>query len=170
MLLAVLIFSSCAMQNKAIKHRKTSLKANENIWDLYPDFKGRDFSREIRRLKKITNKAKYKSSIAGAYLRITMLSIDYKNPSPNYYRAAQYLELYRKYDRKGSKRSEIKTLSILLDKFKKAYDDYLQALGKNKRLKKKVNRLIRENKAIKETVEELKKLDLLIEEMRKNIK
>lgn len=98
-----------------------------------------------------------------AHLRLAMLYLDNKNMKPNYINALKELEIYIKIDLERGKSIEIQSLLTVLREVGRLNDE-------NKKIKVKIEQVLKENAEIKETVEELKTLDLKIEERRRQAK
>jgi len=92
-----------------------------------------------------------------------MLYLDNKNPAPNYSHALKELELYVSLDSEGGRRLEIHNLL-------RALQEIVRLTDENKKIRLKMELAIKENEEIKKTVEELRNLDLRIEERRRQIK
>lgn len=98
-----------------------------------------------------------------AHLRLAMLYLDRKNTKPNYINALKELEAYITIDPEGGKRPEIQGLLTALREIGRLSEE-------NKKIKVKTEQVLKENAEIKKTVEELKSLDLKIEERRRQSK
>lgn len=98
-----------------------------------------------------------------AHLRLALLYLDRKNTKPNYITALKELEIYIKIDSEGGKRPEIQSLLTALREVGRLTEE-------SKKIKAKTEQLLKENTEIKKTVEELKTLDLKIEERRRQAK
>lgn len=98
-----------------------------------------------------------------AHFRLALLYLDNKNTKPNYITALKELEIYIKIDSEGGKRPEIQGLLTALREVGRLSEE-------NKKIKVKTEQLLKENAEIKKTVEELKTLDLKIEERRRQSK
>lgn len=165
---AGLIISACAayrpdLQKPVNVAPPASTKAMESDLTLPPDLRAQEFPNEIAQLEAMVPINTDQSFQRKAHLRLALLYLDNKNPTPNYMNALKELELYVSLDPDGGNRTEIQNLLRVLRELGKAVDE-------NKKLKIKVEQLIRENDAGRKTVEELKSLDLRLEEKRKQVK
>lgn len=112
-----------------------------------------DFPKEIARLEKIAKTHSDMSVQARAHLQLAMLFLDYKNPVVNYLRALRELEAYISLEPEGGKADEIQTWRALLNK--------LEFLTKEN------NRIKEENQKMKDIIENMKSLDIQLEQKRK---
>jgi len=136
----------------------------------YPVSSPEDFTREIDRMEKLARFHPDKSVRAEAHLRLAMLYLHDENPGLDYSRALEELKKYKSLSSNGDNKNEIRGLLALLQKFERVMEQNkekeraIQALTREKRI------LIRENQQIKETIDELKDMDVRIEEKRREIK
>lgn len=124
--------------------------------------KPEDFSKEIARLEAIAKSADL-SAQPKAHLQLALLYSHYKNPNSDYIVALKELETYISLDPEDGRATEIQNLLAILRRFKKITDE-------NQQIKVKVEQLFLENSEIKKAVEQLKHLDIRMEEKRKEVK
>ena len=91
------------------------------------------------------------------------LYLDPKNPTPDYAAALNELEIYAKEERQGGAKTDIRILIRILRELGKATNT-------NNSLRTKVAQMEKENQALKETIEQLKSIDIMMEEKRKEVK
>ncbi|MDO9289376.1 MAG: hypothetical protein Q7T83_11375 [Thermodesulfovibrionales bacterium] len=115
--------------------------------------KPKDFPREIARLEKIAKTHSDMSVQARAHLQLAMLFLDYKNPAVNYLRALRELEAYISLNPEGGQTDEIQTWRALLSKIEL--------------LTKENNRIKEENQKMNNIIENMKSLDIQLEQKRK---
>jgi len=115
---------------------------------MHPVLKTEDFSKDIAKLEEIIQKEVDISIATKVHLELALLYLDYKNPSPDYFKAFQELEIYASLSPTG-KTDEVQNLLRLLREVKKLAD---------------------ENQELIKTVEQLKHLDINIEEKRRQVK
>lgn len=115
---------------------------------IYPVLKTEGFSKDIVKLEEIIQKEVDVSIVTKAHLELALLYLHYKNPSHDYFKALQELEIYTSLSPSG-KTDEIQNLLTLL---------------------REVKRLADENQELIKTVEKLKHLDINIEEKRRQVK
>lgn len=131
--------------------------------------KPEDFSKEIARLEAIAKGADL-SAQPKAHLQLALLYSHYKNPNSDYIVALKELETYISLDQEGGTATEIQNLLAILRKLKKITDENKQLAQENNQLKIKAEQMFLENSEIKKTVEQLKHLDIRMEEKRKEVK
>lgn len=115
---------------------------------IYPVLKTEDFSKDIAKSEEIIQKEVDISIVTKAHLELALLYLHYKNPNHDYFKALQELEIYISLSPSGNT-DEIQNLLTLLREVKKLAD---------------------ENQELIKTVEQLKHLDINIEEKRRQIK
>lgn len=142
----VLLISQCT---PAPLHKDAELKDMKFSARLKP----KDFSREIARLEKIAKMHSDTSVQARAHLQLAMLFLDYKNPAVNYLRALRELEAYISLNPEGGQTDEIQTWRALLSKIEL--------------LTKENNRIKEENQKMNNIIENMKSLDIQLEQKRK---
>ncbi len=119
------------------------------IHTLYEGLKYPDFPKEIARLQAVAEKTQDMSGRAVTHLQLALLYSHYKNPAPNYHKALMEIETYVSLEPEGGKADVIQNWLTML---------------------KEIIRLGRENKNIKENIEQLQYLDSELEKSRKQIK
>ena len=154
-----LTMSSCAVINQP----------EENGY-FYPVSRPEDFPREITRVEKLTRYHPDPAVRAKSHLRLAMLYLDYRNPHPDYLRALKELKQYVSMSPDGDKRDEAQTLVVLLSAYENVLVENDEKRRANELLTEQNRALIRENRAFKETIKELKYLDLQLEEKRRQIR
>ena len=142
----VLLLSQCT---PAPLHKDAELKDMKFSAGLKP----KDFSREIARLEKIAKTHPDVSVQARAHLQLAMLFLDYRNPAVNYLRALRELEAYISLDPEGGRADEVQTWRALLNKIEL--------------LTKENNVIKEENQKMKGIIENMKSLDIQLEQKRK---
>lgn len=115
--------------------------------------KPKDFPREIARLEKIAKTNPDVSVQARAHLQLAMLFLDHRNPAVNYLRALRELEAYISLDPEGGRADEVQTWRALLNKIEL--------------LTKENNVIKEENQKMKGIIENMKSLDIQLEQKRK---
>lgn len=132
-----------------------SLRKDAEVKDMkyFTKLKPRDFPKEIARLEKIAKTHSDTSVQARAHLQLAMLFLDYKNPAVNYIRALRELEAYISLYPEGGQADEIQTWRALLDKIEL--------------LTKENNRIKEENQKMNNIIENMKSLDIQLEQKRK---
>jgi hypothetical protein len=136
----------------------------------YPVSRPEDFPREITRVEKLTRYHPDPAVRAKSHLRLAMLYLDYRNPHPDYLRALKELKQYVSMSPDGDKRDEAQTLIILLSAYENVLVENDERGRANELLTEQNRALIRENRAFKETINELKYLDLQLEEKRRQVR
>jgi hypothetical protein len=115
----------------------------------FGDVKSYNFSHDIVRLEKIVKNNPESSIRAKAHFQLALLYSSYKNPNPNYQQALKELEAYISLNSSGKVSEEILNWLAIL---------------------RELNKLIDENQKMKESVKQLKNLDIEIEEKKKKLK
>ncbi len=150
---------------------------------VYPSKSSINFSKKIAALEKITIYHPDPSVQTKARLQLAMLHSSYKNPKPDYQRALDELEAYIFLDPDGGRKDEIQNwLAVLrvLQRFEEENNKIKWIINQltienqnlteeNKAMKETIEQLETLDKERKETIEQLKSLDLQLEEKRKNI-
>lgn len=150
LLLALIMLSQCAGAHK------------EGI-PSYSKVKPDNLSNDIRRLEEIVKNNTDSSMLAEAHFQLALLYSSYKNPNPNYQQALKELEAYISLSPSGEVSEGIQNLLSILRELDKTIED-------NKKIKQQNSLLIRESKELKESVEQLKNLDIKMEEKKKKVK
>lgn len=190
-LMSVLIISGCMPRQYQTDIKKPGAEKEVvelfHKWDLlnlYSDLKPDDYQKEIARLESLMPRNTDSSFKAMVHLRLGLLHLYNNNPKHNYHNALKELELYLALDTKGDKKEEVKNLIQPLreliktleenKKIKSTLDQLTQESVELKKengdLKKENQEIKKENQEFKKTVEQLKSLDMNIEERRKQIK
>ena len=154
-----LIMSGCAVINQP-----------EEDGYFYPVSRPEDFPREISRVQKLTRYHPDPAVRAKSHLQLALLYMDYRNPNPDYLRALKELKQFVSMSPDGDKRDEAQTLIVLLSAYENVLLENDQKRRANELLTEQNKILIRENRAFKETIKELKYLDLQLEEKRKQVR
>jgi len=128
-----------------------------------PELKTESLPEDIKLLKEIAQKDPDQSMRAKAYLKLAKLYSSHKNPNLNYQQALKALEMYLSFDPADGGTDEIEDLLAILRAMEKINEE-------NKKSRQKVNQLVRDNKELKESLEQLKNLDIKMEEKRKQIR
>lgn len=162
-----LMISGCGSVQKEVKKpavipQKTETEPSQVITPAI-DLKGLKLTREITQMEAQISKSTDLSFQSKAHLRLAMLYLHNNNPAPQYTAALKELELYVSIDGDGAKRIEIQVLIRALRELARVNDD-------NRKLKAKIDQLAKENSEIKKTFEDLKSLDLKMEEKRRQVK
>ena len=123
---------------------------------LYPQY----FPKEIARVEKILKYHPDPSIRALAHLQLVLLYTNYKNPNPDYIRALEELKAYIALDPDGGKTEEVQNLLALLREIEKVVKE-------NEEMKGNIRLLTEQNQQIKKTIQDLKDLELQIEEKRR---
>lgn len=125
---------------------------------LYPDIEltNRDLSAEIRKLEKVLTGNPDAITLGKAYRRLASLYSSPKNPSPDYSRSYHLLKKLSDLDRDSAQSDLLQYWSSLLATINE--------------LQQKNSHLTKENSEIKGIIEQLKNLDMSIEEKRKLVK
>ena len=126
---------------------------------LYPQY----FPKEIARVEKILKYHPDPSIRAMAHLQLVLLNTNYRNPNPDYLRALEELKAYIALDPEGSKNEEVQNMLALLSEIEKIVKE-------NEEMKESVRLLTIQNQRAKKTIQELKDLDVEIEEKRRKIR
>lgn len=150
LLLALIMLSQCAGAHK------------EGI-PSYSKVKPDNLSNDIGRLEEIVKNNTDSSMLAKAHFQLALLYSSYKNPNPNYQQALKELEVYISLNPSGEVSEGIQNLLSILRELDKIIED-------NKKIKQQNSLLIRESKGLKESVEQLKNLDIKMEEKKKKVK
>lgn len=161
--LLVLIAFGCASKHRIENSHEPGKQTVPMEISTALQLKPREFPEEIARLEAMIPKNTDLSFQMKAHLRLALLYLDNNNPKPDYLNAIKELEIYVSIDSEGGKRAEIQNLLRVLRELGRLSDE-------NKKIKVKMEQVIKENEDIKKTVEELRKLDLKIEERRRQIK
>jgi len=123
---------------------------------LYPQY----FPKEIARVEKILKYHPDPSIRAMAHLQLVLLNTNYRNPNPDYIRALEELKAYIALDPDGGKTEEVQNLLALLREIEKVVKE-------NEEMKGNIRLLTEQNQQIKKTIQDLKDLELQIEEKRR---
>ncbi len=129
-----------------------------------------DFRREIDRMEKLARFHPDTSVQAEAHLKLAMLYLHDENPRLDYLRALEELKKYKSLSPDEENKNEIHGLLVLLLKFEKVIEQNEENARAIKTLTRENRILIRENQKIKQTIDELKDMDVKIEEKRREIK
>ncbi len=143
----------------------------------YPISSPEDFPKEIAHLESVVQENAKSSARTRAHLELAWLYSHYKNPSSDYSRSMKELETYISLDPDGGKTDEIQTWLKVLRKLGKA-EEKNKKLRKHVELLKKENQIMevnsrqlkKENHKLNETIKKLEHLDLWLEEKRKKMK
>jgi hypothetical protein len=100
---------------------------------------------------------------AQAHLKLARLYASHKNEHPNYQRALEELELYLHSNPDDGRSDEIQDLLAVLS-------ELARLSAENQKLRQKVNQLTKEKQELRDSVEKLKKLDIRMEQKRKQVK
>ena len=146
LVLIVVLLSQCTL---APLHKDAELKDMKYSTRLKP----KDFPKEIARLEKIAKTNPDISVQARAHLQLALLHADHKNPFPDYLRAVKGLETFISLEPEGGKADDIQNLLALLKKIEL--------------LTKENNRIKEENQKMKDIIENMKSLDIQLEQKRK---
>jgi hypothetical protein len=163
LLLLVLLSFGCASRHRIDDSLEPAKQKGPMEISTDLQLKPHEFAEEIARLEAMISKNTDLSFQIRAHLRLALLYLDNKNPKPNFLNAIKELEIYVSMDSEGGKRAEIQNLLRVLRELGRLSDE-------NKKIKVKIELVVTENEEIKKTVEELRKLDLKIEERRRQIK
>ncbi|HXG30730.1 MAG TPA: hypothetical protein VNK81_03720 [Thermodesulfobacteriota bacterium] len=136
----------------------------------YPVSNPDDFPEEITRLENIGRYHPDSSIRAKAHLRLAMLHLSHKNPNPDYRKALEELKIYVSMDTDGDKSDEAQSLIVLLKKLEKAQKENEERKRVIRVLTRENSILAEENQKMKETIKEMKSLDMQLEEKRKRVK
>ena len=160
----VLILFGCISSRNIIENSPDPVKKKQSTEiSTGIQLKAHEFPKEIARLEAMISRDADLYSQRKTHLRLAMLYLDNKNPAPNYSHALKELELYVSLDSEGGRRLEIHNLL-------RALQEIVRLTDENKKIRLKMELAIKENEEIKKTVEELRNLDLRIEERRRQIK
>ena len=129
----------------------------------YPVIYTQHFPKEIARVEKILKYHPDPSIRAMAHLQLVLLNTNYRNPNPNYLRALEELKAYIALDPEGAKTEEVQNMLALLSEIEKIVKE-------NEEMKESVRLLTIQNQRAKKTMQELKDLDVEIEEKRRKIR
>jgi len=146
-----------------LSHCTTAQKEDTTSVPDVPDVKTQSLPEDIKLLKEIAQKDPDQSMRAKAYLKLAKLYSSHKNPNLNYQQALKALEMYLSFDPADGGTDEIEDLLAILRAMEKINEE-------NKKSRQKVNQLVRDNKELKESLEQLKNLDIKMEEKRKQIR
>jgi len=136
----------------------------------YPVSNSEGFPGEIARLEKIGRYHPDPSIRAKVHLRLALLYLNHKNPNPDYRRALEELKQYVSMDPGGDKKDEAQSLLVLLQKLEKAQKETEERKRAIQILTRENDLLAEENQKMRETIKEMKSLDMQLEEKRKQIK
>lgn len=163
-LILVLLLFGCTSSRNIIKNSPDPVKEKEfAVISTGTQLKAHEFPKEIARVEAMISRDTDSYSQKKTHFRLAMLYLDNKNPAPNYSYALKELELYISLDPEGGRRLEIQNLLRVLQEIARLTDE-------NKKIRLKMELAIKENEEIKKTLEELRNLDLRIEERRRQIK
>lgn len=133
-----------------------------------------DINKEIARLEKIVGDNQATEEISEFFLQLALLYSHSKNSAPQYDRSLDMLQIYTCLDSQGSKNSDILSLQGLLEKIatlsdeKKLLNKELMNAKKDAFIEQEQkDRLLSENKKLQEIIEQLKLLELRLEESRR---
>jgi hypothetical protein len=118
-----------------------------------PGMEAEKMSDEVARLEETADKHTDPTVRVKAQLQLAKLYSSHKNPRPNYQRALKRLEMYLSFDPTQGETDEMQNWLALLRELVRERDE-----------------LRKENRELKDTVEELKNLDIKMEEKRKQVK
>jgi outer membrane protein assembly factor BamD (BamD/ComL family) len=144
----------------------------------------KDFPEKIKQLEDISQHDKSLSVRTRALFYIALAHMHYKNPSPDYSQAAQYLDKYialepnrKDIDEIVAWRSVVQTLDSSLQEYKKLERSYAQLKQQFDRANKNRELLLKEMEnqkkeiaRLKQTIKELDTVQQEIEKKRKGIK
>ena len=151
----VLLVALAALPGCAIFHRETVAPT--------PDLKPKQIADEIERCQEVVRKHGDLPKRTDTHLQRARLYSSYKNQKPDYEQALEELEAYLSLNPAEGEHDEIQNWLALLREIVKVNEE-------NKKSKQKINQLAKENKDLKGAVEQLKNLDIQMEERRKQVK
>jgi hypothetical protein len=134
----------------------------------------KDINKEIARLENIVGDNQEAEEFSETLLRLALLYSHSKNIEPRYDRSLEMLKTYTCLDSQGSENSDILSFQELLEKIvtldeeKKLLNKQLVEVKKDAILEQEQKaRLLSENKKLQEVIEQLKLLELRLEESRR---
>ncbi|PNX51074.1 MAG: hypothetical protein BV458_12060 [Thermoplasmata archaeon M9B2D] len=153
-MLLILALSSCIYQ----VHSNTTSDSLFSNKCTYPDIgpESNDLPKDITKYERILKEKPDKETLASAYLRLASLYSSHRNPSPDYARTLKLLNNYS---------------TLEPDKAKsETFQYWYSIISYINKLRQQTAGLQKENAELKEVIEELKHLDIRIEEKRKQVK
>lgn len=136
----------------------------------YEGLRPADFQNEIGRLQRFLQKTPDSPDAAKAHIQLAFLYSHYRNPSPDYYRALEQLTQYASLDPGGSRQASVQNWFRMLQEITAAVSVNEDLKGKAEQMKKEIARLEKENAEMREKLEQLKHLDIELEQKRKLVK
>ena len=160
-----IIVSGCSLKLKSISEP-----------DPYPVLGAEDIETRIIILEKTAEESSNSSTKASLLFHLSLLYSHHKNPLPDYSLSLERLKEYILLDPEGGSTGFVQYFLTLLEKIEKNKNiheklkDSIETLKEeNKGLKKRSENLSKENGRMKEIIEELKHLDIRLEEKRRKI-
>jgi len=153
-ILLILALSSCIYQI----HNDTTSDSLFSKKCTYPDIglDSNDLPKEITKYEQVLKEKPDKETLAAAYLQLASLYSSHRNPSPDYVRTLKLLNDYS---------------TLEPDKAKaETFQYWYSIISYINKLRHETAGLQKENAELKEVIEELKHLDIRIEEKRKQVK
>jgi len=146
----------------------------------HPDYFGtiekESIGKEISRMEATLDQARENSDEADIYLRLALLYSHYDNPAPNYRRSLSMLEKYLARNPHNPKNGEILYMKRLLqaltaaEKKKKNKEKEAKLMKqKNEELLSTNAELTAEKQELQNTIQNLRLLDIMLEEKRLNL-
>jgi len=174
-IIGVLLSSGCCSLFRA--HGPAPPLLREDFSLLNP----KDFPMKIKQLEEVSQKHKSMSVRTRALFYIALAHMHYRNPSPDYSKAVQYLDKYIALDSDNKDideivawKSTLRTLDSSLQEYKKLERSYAQLKQQYDLANKKINDLGQEIENQKKEIERLKeiikKLDAVEQEIEKKKK
>jgi outer membrane protein assembly factor BamD (BamD/ComL family) len=174
-IIGVLLSSGCCSLFRAHGPAPSLLRENFSLLD--PE----DFPEKIKQLEEISQTDKSMSVRTRALFYIALAHMHYKNPSPDYSKAVQYLDKYialesdnKDIDEVVAWKSTLRTLDSSLQEQEKLKRTYAQLKQQYNRANKEINDLgqviEKQKKEIERLKEIIKKLDAVEQEIEKKKK
>ncbi|MEJ2183600.1 MAG: hypothetical protein P8Y66_08755 [Nitrospirota bacterium] len=140
------------------------------------DIQPADFPARLKDLEEDIGKAKTETRLARLHLRRAGLLLHRANPSPDYEQALKELQAYLSLEPEGDTSCEVRNLAALLSLFLDARKAQVKAEARAEQLHKDVEGLTREKARlekelaeVRESLRKLQRLDLQMEEKRRQI-
>ncbi len=128
-----------------------------------PSLKPEQIANRIEHYRKIAKEHGDLSTRADAHLQLARLYSSYKNQRPDYEQALKELETYLSFNPEKGKYDELQNWMALLREIVRGDEE-------NRKSKQKINQLAKENRELRGAVEQLKNLDIQMEERKRQVK
>ncbi len=134
------------------------------------DINSAQYKSEIERLEESIQNHPEESVRTNAHLKLTWLYASYKNPSRDFLKAIEHLNIYISRIPNATVNYDVQNWMFLLKEIERLGKINRKSEQQKRKCKKDITTLTNENKKLKGMIEELENLELKLEQKRKRFK